>query len=77
MCQEPTPRQAAKQPPVILGAQPLARETAQPRGEAHMAAESGYQELGLCLPTHLILTLPCCKQAAAMYSQAHQLCVVL
>lgn len=77
MCQEPTPSQAANQPPVISGAQPLARETAQPRGEVHMAAESGYQELGLCLPTCLILTLPCSKQAAAMYSQAHQLCVML
>lgn len=77
MCQELTPRKAAKQLPVISGAQPLARKTAQPKGEAHMAAESRYQELGLCLPTYLILTLPCCKQAAAMYSQAHQLCVVL
>lgn len=31
MCQEPTPRQAAKQPPVISDAPPLAKETAQPR----------------------------------------------
>lgn len=56
---------------VISDAQPGPRETAQPRGEAHMAAEGGYQELGLCLPTRLILTMPCCKQAGATYSQAH------
>lgn len=77
MCQEPTPSQVAKQPPLISDAQQLARKTAQPRGEAHMAAESGYQELGLCLPMYLILTLPCSKQAGAMYNQAYQLCVVL
>lgn len=71
MCQEPTPRQAAKQPPVISDAQPLAKETAQPRGEGHVAEESRYQQLGLHLPTLLILILSCCKQAAAMYSQVH------
>lgn len=43
MCQEPTLRQAAKQPPVISDAQPLAKETAQPRGEGHVAVESRYQ----------------------------------
>lgn len=39
MCQEPTPRQAAKQPPVISDAPPLAKETAQPRGEGRSSRE--------------------------------------